>query len=64
MVDPIVRCPYCVQGDHFKPMSSRPEGLICLHQVWPHGDAGETRVQMLLSEVRRAESGGLIRNYA
>ena len=27
----IVRCPYCVLGDHFRPMLPRPEGWsICL----------------------------------
>ena len=31
MADPIVRCPYCVVGDHFVPMLPRSGGwFICL----------------------------------
>jgi len=36
-----------------------PGRLVCLPEVWPHGAPRETRVQMLLSEVRRVEAGSL-----
>lgn len=30
MADDLVRCPYCVLGNHFRPMAPRSEGLfIC-----------------------------------
>ncbi len=39
MADPILRCPYCVLGDHFKPMLSRGGGLFvcnkCGHTAMP-----------------------------
>ena len=35
----IVRCPYCVQDNHFKPMMFRPDGLFvcnkCGHTAMP-----------------------------
>jgi hypothetical protein len=35
----IVRCPYCVQDEHFKPMLRRPDGLFvcnkCGHTAMP-----------------------------
>jgi DNA-directed RNA polymerase subunit RPC12/RpoP len=31
MAEKVVRCPYCVLGDHFRPMLSRSQGwFICL----------------------------------
>jgi DNA-directed RNA polymerase subunit RPC12/RpoP len=31
MAEPMVRCPYCVVGDHFQRMLPRPRGwFICL----------------------------------
>jgi len=39
MGDEIVRCPYCVLGDHFRPMVHRPGGWLicekCLHMAMP-----------------------------
>ena len=39
MADEIVRCPYCVLGDNFKQMLSRPAGWFlckkCGHTVKP-----------------------------
>jgi DNA-directed RNA polymerase subunit RPC12/RpoP len=32
MAEEIIRCPYCVMGDHFRSMLARPEGwFICLN---------------------------------
>jgi hypothetical protein len=61
MAEEIVRCPYCVLDDHVFPMLLRPGGwFVC--QKWPHRNPREIRFQMLLSKVRRAESGSLIRS--
>jgi hypothetical protein len=39
MDEQVVRCPYCVVGDHFVPMLPRPEGLFtcveCGHTAIP-----------------------------
>jgi hypothetical protein len=29
MAEQVVRCPYCVLGDHFRPMLQRPEWYVC-----------------------------------
>jgi hypothetical protein len=39
MAEEIVRCPYCVLDDHFRPMLRRPEGWFvcqkCGHTAMP-----------------------------
>jgi hypothetical protein len=38
MADEIVRCPYCVLGDDFRPMLQRPSWFVCeqcFHVVIP-----------------------------
>jgi len=29
MTEQVVRCPYCLLGDEFRPMRQRPEWFIC-----------------------------------
>ena len=48
---PTLRRGRSVQSD-----AASPGRLVYLPEVWPHGDPRETRLQMLLSKVRRVET--------
>jgi hypothetical protein len=66
----ITRCPYCVQGDNFRPMKPRSEGRwfmceACDHTVMPDKAKFECECQKCeeLSRPLRDEfNGKLIRN--
>ncbi len=59
MTDVVVRCPYSLLGDNFRPMWQRPQWFICEqcgHEMLPD----EPRLQVFLPEVRAVESSGVI----
>jgi hypothetical protein len=60
MADEVVRCPYCVLGDDFRPMLQRPEWFI-REQLRPCSAYRRPGLQMLLRQVSGTTSGVISR---